>query len=65
VLGDNEFETLRDELALHQIQLNKAAPDEHASFKLWLSKNCCTDVLRPMNKPLVASYNTSAHIWRA
>jgi hypothetical protein len=29
VLGDNEFETLRDELALHQIQLNTAAPDEH------------------------------------
>jgi hypothetical protein len=29
VLGDNEFETLRGELAQHQIQLNTAAPDEH------------------------------------
>jgi hypothetical protein len=29
VLGDNEFETLRGELAQKQIQLNTAAPDEH------------------------------------
>jgi hypothetical protein len=29
VLGDNEFETLRGELAQHQIQLNRAAPEEH------------------------------------
>jgi hypothetical protein len=29
VLGDNEVESLRGELAQHQIQLNTAAPDEH------------------------------------
>jgi hypothetical protein len=29
VLGDNDFETLRGELAQNQIQLNTAAPDKH------------------------------------